>query len=204
MKKIQKKHCGIFLSTRIFSAVHLKIQYPAIQLFSQYILVAAFLLISTMVSSVSAHESSGHENKTMGNNEQPVGMIKEIPSVKAFDLWAKNKDRVKIIDCRTREEFIAGHPEMASNIPIEFMINGSVTRNPDFEAEVRKIASETDTVMIICRTGRRSIIAANQIIKAGFSNVINISDGFEGKKGRDAGSAEGSGWKHSGLPWVRN
>lgn len=113
-----------------------------------------------------------------------------ITSLQAFDLWKQNRNRVKIIDCRTKEEFASGHPEMAVNIPIVFIIDGSVVQNPDFESEVEKIAHRSDTVLMICRTGRRSLIAALRMLQAGYTDVKNISDGFEGKapKGLSSGN----------------
>lgn len=153
-------------------------------------LIAVILFIPAFVSAGS----------TNGKNMA----VCEISSVQAFDLWKQNRNRVKIIDCRTKDEFASGHPEMAVNIPIEFMVDGSVVHNPDFEFDVEKVADRSDTVLMICRTGRRSLIAAMRMLQAGYPDVKNITDGFEGKtkKRLDYGTA-GSGWKNSALPWKK-
>lgn len=130
--------------------------------------------------------------------------VREITSLQAYDLWKKDRENVKIIDCRTVEEYRAGHPEMAVSIPVEIRIDGSVVNNPDFESEIKKTVADSDTILVICRTGRRSLAASVRILKEGFRNVMNISDGFEGKK-TDFFSENnaGKGWKKSGLPWEK-
>jgi len=79
--------------------------------------------------------------------------------------------------------------------------------NENFVEAVKKKFKETDTLLIMCRSGGRSAYAINILAKAGFKNVYNIVDGFEG----DALKIEGSynngrrlinGWKNSGAPWT--
>lgn len=50
-------------------------------------------------------------------------------------------------------------------------------------------------------------MAVNLLAEAGFTNVYNITDGFEGDKVKDPGSIyEGkrlrNGWKNSPVPWT--
>jgi hypothetical protein len=64
-----------------------------------------------------------------------------------------------------------------------------------------------DTLMVMCRSGRRSAIAANMLAKAGFKNVYNIIDGMEGDADADSDSVAQAqpltdGWKNSGRPWT--
>lgn len=130
--------------------------------------------------------------------------IREVTSLQAYDLWKNNRESIKIIDCRTVEEYMAGHPEMAVNIPVEIRVDGSVVNNSGFESEIKKTVSDSDTILVICRTGRRSLAASIRILKEGFKNVMNISDGFEGKKPDFfSESNAGKGWKKSGLPWKK-
>jgi 3-mercaptopyruvate sulfurtransferase SseA len=45
-----------------------------------------------------------------------------VTSKEAYDLWQKDQQRVKILDCRTPEEYaFVGHAPMAVNIPSKFM-----------------------------------------------------------------------------------
>ena len=79
----------------------------------------------------------------------------------------------------------------------------------DFVARVQTVAKPDDTLMVMCRSGGRSAIAANFLAKAGFKNVYNIIDGMEGDANgglRQRGSRRQplkDGWKNSGCPWTK-
>ena len=54
------------------------------------------------------------------------------------------------------------------------------TINPHFVGQVKKIASVDRPVVLICRSGQRSVDAGIALEQAGFSEVINVLEGFEG------------------------
>ncbi len=134
----------------------------------------------------------------------------------AYAMWKANPDKVKILDCRTPEEYVyVGHPEMAYNIPSSIWTGNwneekksfDLQENPDFEATVKKIFQTEDTILVLCRSGQRSAAAANRLINTGFSNTYNIIDGFEGDMVKDAessfdGKRMKNGWKNCGAPWT--
>ncbi len=77
----------------------------------------------------------------------------------------------------------------------------------DFVSRVKEVANLEDVILVMCRSGGRSAIAANLLAKAGFKNVYNIIDGMEGDAVEDPGSVfQGqrmkNGWKNSGCPWT--
>lgn len=133
----------------------------------------------------------------------------------AYEMWKADPERVRIIDVRTPEEYgFVGHPEAAWNIPLAFVTyrrTGGKTEygplpNPDFVAEVSGIASQKDTLLVMCRSGGRSAMAVNLLAAAGFEGAYNVTDGFEGDKIDDPGSVfygkrMRNGWKNS-APWV--
>ncbi len=133
----------------------------------------------------------------------------------AFIKWLHDQDNIKIIDCRTPEEyFFVGHAKMAYNIPFKFMTyqfdmkkNKTIfKKNPDFVELVKEKFRTTDTIMIMCRSGARSAASVNALAKAGFKNVYTITDGFEGDKVKDPESAYHgkrlkNGWKNAGNAW---
>ncbi len=120
--------------------------------------------------------------------------------VPAF-LKSKN-GRVLFLDVRTPAALISSGSTqlMDGNDPV--MIEpAAATRlepNPDFTAWAgqrlaAKGLSKSDPVVLMCRSGNRSALAANLLTAAGFAQVYSVADGFDGS-GAD-------GWKNSGLPW---
>jgi len=65
------------------------------------------------------------------------------------------------------------------------------------------VANSSDTILVMCRSGGRSAIAANLLAKAGFTKVYNIIDGMEGDGNGDSDSVVQGGWKNSSCPWTK-
>ena len=139
-----------------------------------------------------------------------------VTAKEAFQQWQAAPDKVKIIDVRTPEEFLfVGHPTMAWKIPVAVQVYEWDTEKkrfpmrplPDFAARVSEVAKPDDTVLVMCRSGGRSAIAANMLAKAGFTQVYNIIDGMEGDVHADADTVaqapQLNGWKNSGCPWTK-
>ncbi len=133
----------------------------------------------------------------------------------AFEMWQADPERIKVMDVRTFEEYVLiGHAEMAVNIPLAFPTYNwdagkgkySVVTNADFIAHVQERFAPDDTILVNCRSGDRSAMATNALAKAGFTQVYNIIDGFEGDKVEDPesvyhGKRMRNGWKNS-APWT--
>ena len=66
-----------------------------------------------------------------------------------------------------------------------------LVKNPDFLKYIKQLAKINDTIILYCRDSRLSAMAADDIVKAGFKNVINLVGGLEGSS---------SGWKKANLP----
>lgn len=134
----------------------------------------------------------------------------------AYEKWKADPEHVKIIDVRTPEEYVfVGHPEMAWNVPLKFLIyqwdaeksKPAMKLNPDFVDQVKRIVKPTDTVLVTCRSGHRGAPAVNLLAEAGFEHVYHVIDGVEGDKVKDPenvfhGKRMKNGWKNSGLPWT--
>ncbi len=121
----------------------------------------------------------------------------------AYAMWKADPDRVKILDCRTREEYLSlGHPTMAYSFPAHVRTRGGALRdNSEFEDRARQRFAPGDVILVICRAGYRSADAVNRLAGAGFRSVYNVVDGFEGRNGDWQAAA---GWKNSGAPWTRD
>ncbi len=125
--------------------------------------------------------------------------IFSIPSEKVKDFINNNNDSV-ILDVRTEEEWnMVGKPDgEALNVKtlfISLLIGSDRQRNENFTKDFNeKKISKKNNILIICRSGVRSMAAAELLQQQGYKNLINISDGFEGNP------VTGEGWKKSNLP----
>ena len=153
-------------------------------------------------------------SKLPREKETTLGLY--VTAREAFEKWKADPEKVSIIDVRTPEEYLfVGHPTMAWKIPIaaqSYEWDSAKSQYPmslhtDFVARVSEVAEPGDTLMVMCRSGGRSAIAANMLAKAGFTQVYNIVDGMEGDTVEDADSVFAgqrlrNGWKNSGCPWT--
>ena len=76
---------------------------------------------------------------------------------------------------------------------------------PDPARFVRLVEEEAGnkarTVLLICRSGKRTVEAGQALEAAGFTDVINILHGFEGELDERFHRSTLSGWRKDGLPW---
>ena len=139
-----------------------------------------------------------------------------VTAKQAWEEWSASPDTIHILDVRTPAEYIfIGHAPMAVNIPLKFLsgtlnpitLKPGMPTNDNFIADVKKKFKETDTILVMCRSGSRSAAAVNLMAKAGFQKVYNIVDGFEGDSLKNPDSYQNgkriiNGWKNSGAPWT--
>ncbi|MBN1850187.1 MAG: hypothetical protein JW932_16565 [Deltaproteobacteria bacterium] len=116
---------------------------------------------------------------------------KKILSIEAYDMLNTVPDTF-LIDVRTRPEYqFVGHPHQAYLFPYMFMTKDfnkvdetymyqHNQKNKAFIEEISKVFKKTDNLLIICRDGSKSSLAAKELISAGFKKVFDVEDGFEG------------------------
>ncbi|WP_460563611.1 rhodanese-like domain-containing protein [Hydrogenophaga aquatica] len=75
--------------------------------------------------------------------------------------------------------------------------------NPGFDDGVRAAAADGKKLLMLCRSGVRSIAAAKRATELGF-DAYNILEGFEGDPDGDAHRGRKGGWRFHGLPWRQN
>ncbi len=103
------------------------------------------------------------------------------------------------LDVRTPEEFAAGHPAGAINVPVIFFRAGSSSPNPDFVGSVQRLVSPTTPLLVGCQAGGRSQRGAELLVAAGFADVTNVRGGFGGARD-ETGRTVIPGWREAGLP----
>lgn len=121
-----------------------------------------FLILMTM----SAVQISG-----CNSNDKIISV-----SAPEFDKEIK-ADSVQLLDVRTPQEYAEGHIDGALNINIQ---------SDDFRRLVEKELSKDSTILVYCRSGRRSMEAAEILTELGYK-VVNLKGGI-------------IGWKEYGLP----
>ncbi len=77
---------------------------------------------------------------------------------------------------------------------------------PDPAGFVRQVAQEAEqdkarTVVLICRSGKRTVDAALALEAAGFTDVVNVVHGFEGDLDAKFHRSTVNGWRFDNLPW---
>lgn len=60
--------------------------------------------------------------------------------------------------------------------------------------------TKSDPLFVTCRSGSRSANVVRKLIEIGFTNVWNLTEGFEGDKNAEGARAV-NGWRNAGLPW---
>lgn len=79
----------------------------------------------------------------------------------------------------------------------------SVDVNPLFDDGIQAIAAEGKKLVLLCRSGVRSVAAAQRAQQLGIE-AYNILEGFEGDPDANAHRGLLGGWRHRGLPWRQN
>ena len=104
------------------------------------------------------------------------------------------------LDVRTEEEFAAGHPTGAINVPVAFPDPaGGMLLNPDFLRLVELLLPRDKRIFCGCQSGGRSQKAAEILAETGYTDVTNVRGGFGGARD-PSGQLLVSGWIDSGLP----
>ncbi len=139
-------------------------------------------------------------------------------SISPQDAWQMLQDNPKalLIDIRSELEYLfIGHPKGA--IHIAWVDEPDWKVNPSFATEVRKVMLEgiisnderkvhpteaaASAVILIDRSGRRSLEAGKKLVKEGFTKVYNVIEGFEGPINAQHHRNTLGGWRFHGLPW---
>jgi len=122
--------------------------------------------------------------------------VKRVSAEQADELI--RDDGYVYVDVRSIPEFDAGHPLGAYNIPLLHATPSGMRPNGDFLGVVAATFPKDAKLVLGCRSGNRSLRAAEALMSAGYANVVDQRAGFDGA--RDAfGQVLEPGWKAAGL-----
>ena len=105
-----------------------------------------------------------------------------IKALDAFDILTKKVDS-HLIDTRSDLEWkTTGIPDLSSINKETYLINWAPVLDQTFFEQYKKFLlikfNQKDSLFFICRSGARSLIAAEFAIKFGFKISFNIYEGF--------------------------
>jgi rhodanese-related sulfurtransferase len=107
------------------------------------------------------------------------------------------KEGYVYVDVRSIPEFEAGHPTGAYNVPWKHMDAAGVSDNDDFVPVMERTFGKEAKLVVGCKSGGRSLAAAQALIDEGFTHVVDQRAGFMGTVGPKGPEA---GWAPKGLP----
>ena len=136
-----------------------------------------------------------------------VSYAGDLTPEQAWALLRENPDAV-LVDVRTDAEWkYVGIPDVTSlgksAVMIEWVSYPNGTRNDNFVDQLKEsgmVSGSENPVIFLCRSGQRSIGAAEIATAAGIGPSYNVLDGFEGALDAD-GHRGVVGWRAIGLPW---
>lgn len=132
-----------------------------------------------------------------------------VPDVSARQAWEalRTDPDAALVDVRTDAEWnFVGIPELGGigkqTVLIPWQIYPSMQVNGAFVEHLRKAGlTPLNKLYFLCRSGARSLAAAQAAQAAGFPHVFNLADGFEGPVDPEGHRGTIAGWKADGLPW---
>ncbi|MDE0157876.1 MAG: rhodanese-like domain-containing protein [Gammaproteobacteria bacterium] len=129
-------------------------------------------------------------------------MVAEVNPKQAWNIL-REKPTAILLDVRSKVEFdYVGHPVDAVHVPIQEAPDWQT--DPDFVQKVIERLGESSrdiTILTICRSGKRSMLAAQLLEAQGYTHTANIAEGFEGDLDENRHRGNVNGWRFHGLPW---
>jgi rhodanese-related sulfurtransferase len=119
--------------------------------------------------------------------------------------FLKEQAEAVLVDCRTEIEFMyVGHPVGAEHVAWQEAPDWAIDQ--EFSDKVKRLVKGDlkRPVLLICRSGQRSVDAGEALEDAGFLTVINVLEGFEGPLDERFHRGTLGGWRYYGLPWQQS
>lgn len=144
------------------------------------LLIYQLLIVCTLFISCSENNKSTTTVSYQNSDELVEATKKVITEITAdeFKTVYGGEDYFVLIDVRTKEEYDAGYIPGAVNInrgQLEFKI----WKEETWDELGLYIPEKTDLIVLYCRTGGRSALAAKSLMELGYQNVKSLKDGWK-------------------------
>ncbi|MBP0492723.1 rhodanese-like domain-containing protein [Pararoseomonas indoligenes] len=132
--------------------------------------------------------------------------VEDISPEDSYEALRTDPDTM-LVDVRTDAEWnFVGIPDLSATgkqpVLIPWQLYPSMQVNGAFVEQLRRAGATPLTKLhFLCRSGARSLAAAQAAQASGFPNAYNVADGFEGPVDGDGHRGRVAGWKASELPW---
>lgn len=125
----------------------------------------------------------------------------DVTPLEASELFAAGQ--AHLIDVRTPEErkFVGYVP---NSVAVPWATGTGFVRNPRFVRELEGKVRKDEVLLFICRSGARSILAAEAAARAQFTSAFNVLEGFEGELDERQHRGHIGGWRFRGLSWIQD
>jgi rhodanese-related sulfurtransferase len=133
-------------------------------------------------------------------------MVENVPPVRVWEALQKDP-KAQLVDVRTDAEWnFVGLPDLSPAakqvVPIQWQVYPTMARNAAFADQLKESGFTSEHhIYFICRSGQRSLAAAQAAQAAGFPHAYNVAEGFEGNVDANGHRGVATGWKAAGLPW---
>lgn len=133
-------------------------------------------------------------------------MIEDVPPRQVWEALMSNPAAV-LCDVRTTAEWsFVGVADLTQTgkqpLLVQWQAFPGMQANPKFTESLAAAAPSHDAaIYFICRSGARSLAAAQAAKAVGYKHVYNVKDGFEGPADPRGHRGQVAGWKADGLPW---
>jgi rhodanese-related sulfurtransferase len=124
--------------------------------------------------------------------------MKELSPQEAYETMQSDPDYI-YLDVRSVQEFEAGHPQGAINIPLMHFTGMGLVPNEDFPSVVEANLPKDAKLVVGCKTGGRSARACDILGQMGYTSVANVRGGFVGATDNFGRLVE-PGWSMLNLP----
>jgi sulfur dioxygenase len=157
-------------------------------------------LTSGIRHDVDGQTASGADAADAHPAKPPEGYAGDISPQLACAWWQAG-DAV-LVDVRTdaEREWVGFVPDAK---PVAWKQWPGMAMNPHFDQALLEAVPKGKKVVLLCRSGVRSIAAAKRATELGL-DAYNILEGFEGNPDSDAHRGTQSGWRKRALPWRQN
>ena len=175
---------------------------------------AAMAGIATRAEALLVARASGPQAGIVKAKQTTLGLY--MTPREAADVMAREGAKTLFVDVRTRAEmmFTGWAPAIDGNVPFvdvtEFWDwddkegRYKLEANATFSQDVGRLLAakglaKSDRVIVMCRSGDRSARGVDKLAEAGFTQVYNQYEGFEGDLSPE-GRRSVNGWRNAGLP----